>query len=592
MAYRALYRIYRPSLFNEVAGQSHITEVLRNQVKLGCLSHAYLFCGPRGTGKTTMAKILSRAVNCSSPVNGEPCGECEMCRISSALNGDIMEIDAASNNGVDNVRDLIDQAQFAPLQLKKRVFIIDEVHMLSVSAFNALLKTLEEPPEHVLFILATTEPEKLLATIISRCQRFDFKRLTMTDIVDYMAKVLTAENVTFEKEALRIIAHAADGGMRDALSLLNQCISVAGNSLTVNNVSEVLGTVNEDIVFSMAEKIILSDSRGCLEILDSVVRSGKDLLVFTNDLSAHMRALLLTGVCGKCADLLEITEDAAARYEKQSRAVSKDSLLYYCEELVKTRTSIRYFPNPRMLLETALLRMACPEKERGQEAILARLADLEKKADPAQIIRLAELEKRIGSAESIRFVPSQASEKQLPADEPPFDMDPEPQVFSGNAADINKESFGTPVPAPAEDRTPPWETEESTQPVTVPAQPVPEPVPEKPVAPAGPGSNREAEALYAKFRKALASVNVMAERALSGITEKELAEDKLILYYDPQNPGGASMLKNQLFQSYMQQAGEKVIAGLRVVLQEKKQTPLSGADARLKELFGDKLTIE
>ena len=232
MAYRALYRAYRPGLFSQMVGQEHITAILKNQVKEGQLSHAYLFCGPRGTGKTTTAKILSRAVNCEHPVEGEPCDRCPSCLISRETNGDIIEIDAASNTGVDNVRELISQAQFAPLQLKKRVFIIDEVHMLSTSAFNALLKTLEEPPAHVLFILATTEPQKLPATVISRCQRFDFHRFTAAHIIGYLQRVLEQSGVSAEPEGLRLIARAADGAMRDALSLTDQCLSFCGSHIT------------------------------------------------------------------------------------------------------------------------------------------------------------------------------------------------------------------------------------------------------------------------------------------------------------------------------------------------------------------------
>ena len=219
MSKRALYREYRPNDFSEVIGQDHITTILKNQVREQNFSHAYLFCGSRGTGKTSSAKILARAVNCTDPKNGEPCGKCEACRIAKEGTADIIEIDAASNNGVDNVRELIDQAQFAPLQLKYRVFIIDEVHMLSTAAFNALLKTLEEPPKHVIFILATTEPQKLPATIISRCQRFDFHRLTIAHIIARLQTVLKEIGASIEPDGLRLIARAANGGMRDALSL-------------------------------------------------------------------------------------------------------------------------------------------------------------------------------------------------------------------------------------------------------------------------------------------------------------------------------------------------------------------------------------
>lgn len=581
MAYRALYRIYRPTTFDEVAGQEHITDVLRNQVKLGRLSHAYLFCGPRGTGKTTMAKILSRAANCLSPINGEACGTCEMCRISAGTNADIMEIDAASNNGVDNVRDLIDQAQFAPLQLKRRVFIIDEVHMLSQSAFNALLKTLEEPPEHVLFILATTEPEKLLATVISRCQRFDFKRLTMQNIVNYMEKVLIKEEVAAETDALRTIAHAADGGMRDALSLLNQCISIAGKTLTVNNVRDVIGSVEEDFLFSLAEKIIIGDGSACMREIEKVVREGKDLGVLAKDLSSHMRALLLTSVCGQCADLLETTEDTADRYEKQAKSVSKERLLYYCEELIKARTSIRYFPNPRLLMETTILRICYPEGEHSNEALLSRVSALEERSrEPAHCNETC-----LASSYSINNKTlskyeneSEQNDNGLQCVNGSADILPE----EASAEDHNTILYSAddlPVTAVANNSDHNQINVNSRSPFTD-----REPKQQKSKA-----DNNEAENVFFRFRKAL---NPLTAKYLDLIIDKMVIDNKLILFYDSKNKEKVSMLTASALSSQLQAAAESSQCGLKVILQEKKGEELPKEDEHLKALFGDIVSIE
>lgn len=587
MAYRALYRIYRPASFEEVAGQDHITDVLRNQVKLGRLSHAYLFCGPRGTGKTTMAKILSKAANCLHPLNGEPCGVCEMCRISAVVNADILEIDAASNNGVDNVRELIDQAQFAPLQLKKRVFIIDEVHMLSQSAFNALLKTLEEPPEHVLFILATTEPEKLLATVISRCQRFDFKRLSMTDIVNYMEKVLKKEDVSADKDALRVIAHAADGGMRDALSLLNQCISVSGKNLSSDDVRSVLGSVEEDLLFSLSDMIFNSDGYGCMKIIEKVVRDGKDLGVLTKDLSAHIRALLLTSICGRCADLLETTEDCAIRYEQQAGTVSKNKLLYISEELIKVRASIRYFPNPRLLLETTLLRMCCPEEERNEAAILSRISSMEKRLDSLHLSNSsALLPETEDSSLSDNITSLHIS--CMPLKE---SNENETDVSVGRTADDLTESATDYIAecdlkknmeiSVADNRAISYgemyetslEYEVANKCDTVP-------------------SRVYTDEIYERFKDALTKINALSTMALSSLSGKRLTEDKLLLYYDPSNVISTNLLTKQPILGQLQEAAEKAKPGLKVILQELKPDSVSTDNSKLQELFGEKLTIE
>ena len=377
LARRALYREYRPELFSEVIGQDHITTILKNQVRENKLSHAYLFCGSRGTGKTTSAKILSRAVNCLDPKDGEPCGTCAACRLIKNGSADVIEIDAASNNSVDNVRSLIEQAQFAPLELRYRVFIIDEVHMLSNAAFNALLKTLEEPPKHVLFILATTEPQKLPATIISRCQRFDFHRLTIAHIVANLSAVLEKAGASIEPNGLRLIARAADGGMRDALSLADQCLSYAGDRVTEQDVLDALGSVSSAMLEDTAKALLSGNAANAVRALDDVVRNGRDLGVFLSDLSKHFRALLLAKTCGDCKDLLDCTDDQMARYLKAAKDADEARILYAMEQILLVQSKLRLFPAPRIPIEAAFVRICRPVDDTSFAALEARVALLE-----------------------------------------------------------------------------------------------------------------------------------------------------------------------------------------------------------------------
>ncbi len=385
MAYRALYRQYRPTRFDEVVGQNHITTTLKNQIVSDRIAHAYLFCGTRGTGKTSTARILARAVNCLSPENGEPCGVCEACRaVGEGSSVDITEIDAASNNGVQDVRDLIESAQYAPLSLKRRVFIIDEVHMLSGSAFNALLKTLEEPPAHILFILATTEPQKLPATIISRCQKYEFHRIGLEDIKKTLAGVLTKVGATIENEGLSLIARAAQGGMRDALSLCDQCLSFCGDTVTTRDVFNVLGSMDDGFLFGMGDALLSRDAARALRMLDELITNGRDLSVFTHDLAMHFRALLLAKTCGDCAGLLECTQDAMKRYLAQAKDASLSILTLACDRLLSVQNQIRILPAPRALLESALVHICYPADALSLNALEARVSHLEEGFVPVQ----------------------------------------------------------------------------------------------------------------------------------------------------------------------------------------------------------------
>ena len=358
MAYRALYRRYRPATFAEVVGQEHITATLQNQIVTGHVAHAYLFCGTRGTGKTSTAKIFARAVNCLSPEHGEPCGHCEACRLAlDPSNPDITEIDAASNNGVDDVRALIEKAHYAPLHLRTRVYIIDEAHMLTTSAFNALLKTLEEPPAHILFILATTEPQKLPSTIISRCQRFDFHRLSVQNIVATLRDVLSRAGTAIDEEGMLLIARTADGGMRDALSLADQCLAFCGDRVSARDVYDVLGSMEQGFLFDIADALLAADTARALRMLDDIVRGGRDLTVFCQDLASHMRALLLAATCGRCEDLLDCTSDAMDRYLAQAQGASHAWLLRALETLLRVQGEMRYLAMPRAALESVLVRI-------------------------------------------------------------------------------------------------------------------------------------------------------------------------------------------------------------------------------------------
>ena len=298
MSYTALYRKFRPATFEEVKGQDHIVTTLKNQIQAGRIGHAYLFCGTRGTGKTTVAKILAKAVNCEHPLDGSPCNECSSCQaIQAGTSTNVIEIDAASNNGVDNIREIREEVSYRPTQGRYKVYIIDEVHMLSTGAFNALLKTLEEPPEYVIFILATTEVNKIPVTILSRCQRYDFKRITIDTIAGRLMELMQKEGVEAEERAVRYVAKAADGSMRDALSLLDQCIAFyLGESLTYDKVLNVLGTVDTEVFSQLLRRVIVQDAAGSIRILEELVVKGKEMGQFVNDFTWYMRNLMLVSL--------------------------------------------------------------------------------------------------------------------------------------------------------------------------------------------------------------------------------------------------------------------------------------------------------
>ena len=385
MGYQALYRRYRPARFDDFVGQEAIIRTLRSQIMSGRIAHAYLFCGTRGTGKTSTAKVFARAVNCEQPDRGEPCGVCATCAALSAESSlDILEIDAASNNGVDEIRDLREKVKYPPQTGRYRVYIIDEVHMLSSGAFNALLKTLEEPPAYVVFILATTEPQKLPATILSRCQRFDFGRIPSHQIVERLRIALSEGGVTAQEAALTRIARAAEGGMRDAWSILDMCLGYAqedDQGLSEALVLQVLGAADKGFLFDFADKLISADAPGALAMIDDMMRMGRDVQVFVRDVSAHLRALMLARVCGQesAAQLLDTTDEEAGMYIQQAQRTSSVRLMRMLDLFLTSETDMKWAAQPRFALEAAALRACEPEESLQLEALIARVDELERK---------------------------------------------------------------------------------------------------------------------------------------------------------------------------------------------------------------------
>ena len=375
--YRALYRKWRPQVFADVSGQSHITDTLMNEISSGRLSHAYLFTGSRGTGKTTCAKILAKAVNCLNPQNGSPCNECMICRgIDDGSILDVTEIDAASNNSVDNIRDLRDEVNFTPAAAKYRVYIIDEVHMLSSGAFNALLKTLEEPPAHVLFILATTEVQKLPATILSRCQRFDFRRIPPEDIAARLMTVAQNENLQLSEDAALLIARVSDGALRDALSILDQCAGY-NEPITITTVSNAAGLLGKDYLFELSDAILNQDSSSVLGIIDRLHASACDMERLMSELVNHFRNIMIAKTTKNPDKFIVCTPDELNRYIDNSKSITYGSVLHIMETLCKEASQLKYSTHQRAQTEATLIRLCSPALSTDTEAIVRRLDELE-----------------------------------------------------------------------------------------------------------------------------------------------------------------------------------------------------------------------
>ena len=373
--YQALYRKWRPSTFSDVYGQRHVTKTLLSQLESGRISHAYLFTGSRGTGKTTCAKILSKAVNCLNPIDGNPCNECEICRgIDNGSILDVIEIDAASNNGVDNIRDLREEANFTPANAKYRVYIIDEVHMLSIGAFNALLKTLEEPPSHVIFILATTEIHKLPSTILSRCQRFDFKRIAPEDITSRLLYVSEKENVNLTENAASLIARIADGGMRDALSLLDRCFAM-GTDIDENTVSDAAGIAGTIHLFSFSEFVAKEDFTNSLRLVSKLHSESCDIDSLCTELTLHFRNLMVAKTVSDCEGLVVCSKDELAKLKERAGQLKLSKILDCIEILEQTAKNIKNAANKKIQLEAAVIKMCSPVRAASGGAISEELEE-------------------------------------------------------------------------------------------------------------------------------------------------------------------------------------------------------------------------
>ena len=376
--HKALYRSYRPQIFDDVVGQEYIIRTLKNQIENNNIGHAYLFTGTRGTGKTSTAKIFARAVNCNYGINQEPCNECDLCRgILSDNIIDVIEIDAASNNSVDDIRELRESVKYSPTKAKYKVYIIDEVHMLSQGAFNALLKTLEEPPSYIIFILATTEPHKIPATILSRCQRFDFKRVTVKDMSDRMKKICMEENIHVEDKALNLISRNSQGALRDALSILDQCISFGDNKIEYKDVVELLGTVNIDQLFDMAKCIINQDTKKSLQNLNEFVLCGKDIRNLINDLIDHFRNLMVCKVSNELDEIISLPDEILILLKEQSNSIDMNSLIRILNILSVAQDNIRSSSNPRVLAEVTIMKLAQPMFDESKESLIKRIENLE-----------------------------------------------------------------------------------------------------------------------------------------------------------------------------------------------------------------------
>lgn len=388
MSYMALYRKFRPSEFEEVKGQEHIVTTLQNQIKANRIGHAYLFCGTRGTGKTTVAKIFAKAVNCENPVDGSPCGECAMCRsIGAGTSMNVIEIDAASNNGVDNIREIKEEVAYRPTEGKYKVYIIDEVHMLSIGAFNALLKTLEEPPAYVIFILATTEVHKIPITILSRCQRYDFRRITTDTIADRMRDLTMREQVEVEEKALRYIAKAADGSMRDALSLLDQCIAFyLGQKLTYEHVLEVLGAVDTDVFSRLYRTILKADVCEALETVEELMMQGRELTQLTVDFTWYLRNILMIKTSGHAEDMLEVSAENLKQLKEEAEMSDVNALFRYIRIFSEASGQMKYAAQKRILLEVTLIKLCTPAMEATSDSLVERIRVLEDKLENGQVV--------------------------------------------------------------------------------------------------------------------------------------------------------------------------------------------------------------
>ena len=426
MSYVALYRKARPQTFEEVKGQDHIVKTLKNQVRAGRAQHAYLFCGTRGTGKTSVAKIMAKAVNCEHPVDGSPCNECASCRAIAAGNSmNVIEIDAASNNGVDNIREIVEEVRYRPTQGNFKVYIIDEVHMLSAGAFNALLKTLEEPPSYVIFILATTESGKIPTTILSRCQRYDFRRIDQETMIARMRELTERENVEAEERALRFVARSADGSMRDALSLLDQCMAFyMGETLTYEKALSALGAVDTDVFGELLGEIIAGNAGRAILIFEKIIERGREVGQFVSDFIWYMRNLLLAATSDEALEAVDASEEQLKVLKEHASRVEPETVMRYIRILSDLLNSMRQASNRRVLTEVAIVRLCRPQMETTDTAFRDRVRALEARLDELQTfgVPVREVEKSTAFSEIEKSSPDPKEETAPPPHAAPEEL--------------------------------------------------------------------------------------------------------------------------------------------------------------------------
>ena len=430
--FKALYLKWRPTVFSDVVGQEHITTTLKNEVMSGKIAHAYLFTGTRGTGKTTCARILAKAVNCLDPVNGEPCNKCSSCReIDSGSSVDIIEIDGASNNKVEHAHEILSEVVYTPVSAKKKVYIIDEVHMLTTQAFNALLKTLEEPPEHVMFIFATTEPQKVIPTILSRCQRFDFHRISK-DVIRYqLEKIASSERVDFETGSLSLIARQADGSMRDAISFLDLCISSI-EKLTIEGVTNTLGLIGREHIYALSREIARHDAAKALTKFSEIYDIGKSVTLLTQDMIEYFRNLLILKASPGAASLIENTGDTLNDLKEGLGSYNISGILYMIDILGETLNRLTRTTNERIEFETCLFKLCDPKMSRSFDSILFRLDELEKRSGQKTPPPRSPAPAEIG-------VKTEPAQETVP---PPPEKDEKAEKADGNVSDTEHKMIG------------------------------------------------------------------------------------------------------------------------------------------------------
>lgn len=432
--YQALYRKWRPMTFDDVVGQKHVSDTLKNSVASGRITHAYLFCGTRGTGKTSTAKIFSRAVNCENPIDGEPCNECSTCR--GILDGSIMdvyEMDAASNRGVDNIREIRDEVMYIPAGCTYKVYIIDEVHMLTTEAFNAILKTLEEPPAHALFILATTEPHKIPATVLSRCQRFDFRRIGVDDIAGRLSKICESEEINATPDAIEMVAELGDGSMRDALSILDQCAAFGLEKLSTTNVAEIVGVADPKFLFDTAKAVADGDIKSAFSYATECFSKGKEVQNFLEELTQHLRSLLICKATDNPMELLERTAETTAKYQAQAEFFSIEQLMYSIRVLGEAISQAKWMSTPQVAAEVCLIKLCNPSYSTEPDAMLTRIEKLERKISSGSFVQ---------AADEIKEIKKEISKPEEGEDAPPWDV-PKEEPKPENQENIKEEKTET-----------------------------------------------------------------------------------------------------------------------------------------------------